>query len=54
MVHGVYGTKSDFDTPKQRRRYTFINVWKNTDPHHPVMILPIGCVDATTVSMDDD
>ncbi len=45
---------SGTDTPKQRRRYAFINIWKNIDPHHPVMALPLGCVDATTVSMVDD
>ena len=44
----------DDDTPKQRRRYAIINIWKNIDPHHPVMALPLGCVDATTVSMTDD
>jgi hypothetical protein len=42
------------NTTSPRRRYAFINVWKNIDPHHPVMALPLGCVDATTVSMDDD
>jgi hypothetical protein len=36
------------------RRYALINVWKNIDTHHPVMALPLACVDATTVSMEQD
>jgi hypothetical protein len=47
-------TNDDTTSPRRRRRYALINVWKNIDPHHPVMALPLGCVDAKTVSMAED
>ena len=47
-------SSDDPSAPPQRRRYALINVWKNIDPHHPVLALPLACVDATTVSMEED
>jgi hypothetical protein len=39
---------------RPKRRYAFINVWRNIDVHNPVMALPLGCVDAQTHCMKDD
>jgi hypothetical protein len=36
-----------------KRRYAFINVWRNIDPQNPVMELPLACVDASSASMRD-
>jgi hypothetical protein len=36
-----------------KRRYAFINVWRNIDPKNPVMEFPLACVDASTASMRD-
>ena len=34
-----------------RRRYAFVNVWRNIDRHHPVESLPLACVDASSSSV---
>lgn len=35
------------------RRYALINIWRNIDTEHPVLSLPLGCVDARTHSAED-
>lgn len=35
-----------------KRRFAFINVWRNIDAENPVKDCPLACVDASTTSMD--
>ena len=36
-----------------KRRFAFINVWRNIDLEHSVKETPLACVDAATASVDD-
>ena len=36
-----------------KRRFAFINVWRNIDTEHPVSEHPLACIDSTTVSEHD-
>lgn len=38
---------------KGKRRYAFINVWRNIDSESPVESYPLACVDAQSVAKDD-
>jgi hypothetical protein len=36
-----------------KRRFAFVNVWRNIDPENPVKDCPLACVDASTSAIRD-
>lgn len=41
------------DVLEGKRRFVFLNVWRNIQPTTPVQQFPLACVDATTQSLED-